>query len=151
MEEVGDLSLESMEDEEVVMVDGVFEGEFGALGEKTCRFVARREDHHLVEKKWECLSLNLIRNENDILAFDVAVQLDTFQLKKSTNIVESRKIALVAGGKKGMFGMESFWKMSFAERTWCFSEKFTKAGPLKDKGTAPLYIAGPLSDKGAPI
>nr|GEY19517.1 hypothetical protein [Tanacetum cinerariifolium] len=35
---------------------------------------------------------NLIRGENDILAFDGAVQLDTFQLKKSTNIVGSRKI-----------------------------------------------------------
>ncbi|GKD20218.1 hypothetical protein Tco_1221921, partial [Tanacetum coccineum] len=32
VEEVGDLSLESMKDEEVAMVDGVFEGAFGALG-----------------------------------------------------------------------------------------------------------------------
>nr|GEX14105.1 hypothetical protein [Tanacetum cinerariifolium] len=32
VEEVGDLSLEEMEDEEVAMVDGVFEGAFGALG-----------------------------------------------------------------------------------------------------------------------
>ncbi|GJW79390.1 hypothetical protein Tco_0141072 [Tanacetum coccineum] len=32
-------------------------------------------------------------SENDILDFDGAVQLDTFQLKKSTNIVESRNIA----------------------------------------------------------
>ncbi|GKF57058.1 hypothetical protein Tco_0170595 [Tanacetum coccineum] len=31
VEEVGDLSLESMEDEEVAMVDGVFEGAFGEL------------------------------------------------------------------------------------------------------------------------
>ncbi|GKC09391.1 hypothetical protein Tco_1001001 [Tanacetum coccineum] len=31
VEEVGDLSLESMEDEEVATVDGVFEGSFGAL------------------------------------------------------------------------------------------------------------------------
>ncbi|GKD39550.1 hypothetical protein Tco_1259757, partial [Tanacetum coccineum] len=31
-EEVGDLSLESIEDEEVATVDGVFEGAFGALG-----------------------------------------------------------------------------------------------------------------------
>ncbi|GKE76522.1 hypothetical protein Tco_1542642, partial [Tanacetum coccineum] len=30
--EVGDLSLKATEDEEVVMVDGVFEGAFGALG-----------------------------------------------------------------------------------------------------------------------
>ncbi|GKF07555.1 hypothetical protein Tco_0041779 [Tanacetum coccineum] len=35
VEEVGDLSLESMEDEEVATVDGVFEGAFGALGDKT--------------------------------------------------------------------------------------------------------------------
>ncbi|GJT95128.1 putative reverse transcriptase domain-containing protein [Tanacetum coccineum] len=35
VEEVGDLSLESMEDEEVATVDGVFEGVFGALGDKT--------------------------------------------------------------------------------------------------------------------
>ncbi|GJS49577.1 hypothetical protein Tco_0599698 [Tanacetum coccineum] len=34
VEEVGDLSLEAMEDEEVAMVDGVFEGAFGALGDK---------------------------------------------------------------------------------------------------------------------
>ncbi|GJT30835.1 hypothetical protein Tco_0911110 [Tanacetum coccineum] len=31
VEEVGDLSLESMEDEEVATVDGVFEGAFGEL------------------------------------------------------------------------------------------------------------------------
>ncbi|GJU67592.1 hypothetical protein Tco_1253851 [Tanacetum coccineum] len=31
-EEDGDLSLEAMEDEEVALVDGVFEGAFGALG-----------------------------------------------------------------------------------------------------------------------
>ncbi|GJR67958.1 putative reverse transcriptase domain-containing protein, partial [Tanacetum coccineum] len=35
VEEVGDLSLESNEDEEVATVDGVFEGAFGALGDKT--------------------------------------------------------------------------------------------------------------------
>ncbi|GJW63885.1 hypothetical protein Tco_0115769 [Tanacetum coccineum] len=38
---------------------------------------------------------NLIRSRNDILAFDGAVQLDTFQLKKSTNIVGSRKIGMI--------------------------------------------------------
>ncbi|GJX45936.1 hypothetical protein Tco_0262612 [Tanacetum coccineum] len=32
---IGDLSLESMEDEEVATMDGVFEGAFGALGDKT--------------------------------------------------------------------------------------------------------------------
>nr|GEW58352.1 hypothetical protein [Tanacetum cinerariifolium] len=32
VEEVGELSLESMEDEEVATVDGVFKGAFGALG-----------------------------------------------------------------------------------------------------------------------
>ncbi|GKC26297.1 hypothetical protein Tco_1033591, partial [Tanacetum coccineum] len=32
VEEVSDLSLESMKDEEVATVDGVFEGAFGALG-----------------------------------------------------------------------------------------------------------------------
>ncbi|GKB21951.1 hypothetical protein Tco_0855874, partial [Tanacetum coccineum] len=35
VKEVGDLSLESMEDEEVATVDGVFKGAFGALGDKT--------------------------------------------------------------------------------------------------------------------
>ncbi|GJV32642.1 hypothetical protein Tco_1393042 [Tanacetum coccineum] len=35
-EKVGDLSLESIEDEEVATVDEVFEGAFGALGDKTC-------------------------------------------------------------------------------------------------------------------
>ncbi|GKC49726.1 putative reverse transcriptase domain-containing protein [Tanacetum coccineum] len=35
VEEVGDLSLESIEDEEVATVDGFFEGAFGALGDKT--------------------------------------------------------------------------------------------------------------------
>ncbi|GJW75675.1 hypothetical protein Tco_0135045 [Tanacetum coccineum] len=33
--EVGDLSLESMEDEEVSLVDGIFEGAFGALDDET--------------------------------------------------------------------------------------------------------------------
>nr|GEX83221.1 hypothetical protein [Tanacetum cinerariifolium] len=35
VEEVGDLSLESIEDVEVATVDGVFEGAFKALGDKT--------------------------------------------------------------------------------------------------------------------
>nr|GEZ04993.1 nucleotide-binding alpha-beta plait domain-containing protein [Tanacetum cinerariifolium] len=35
VEKVGDLSLESIEDEEVATVDGVFEGAFGTLGDKT--------------------------------------------------------------------------------------------------------------------
>ncbi|GJV19751.1 hypothetical protein Tco_1368771 [Tanacetum coccineum] len=34
VEKVGDLSLEAMEDEEVAMVDGVFEGAFSALGDE---------------------------------------------------------------------------------------------------------------------
>nr|GEY85276.1 hypothetical protein [Tanacetum cinerariifolium] len=34
VEEDGDLSLEAMEDEEVALVDGVFEGAFGALADK---------------------------------------------------------------------------------------------------------------------
>nr|GEU70156.1 hypothetical protein [Tanacetum cinerariifolium] len=37
-EEVGDLSLEAMEDDEVVLVDGVFEGAFGALGDESWCF-----------------------------------------------------------------------------------------------------------------
>ncbi|GKB88386.1 hypothetical protein Tco_0960658 [Tanacetum coccineum] len=35
VEEVGDLSFESMEDEEVSLVDGIFEGAFGALDDET--------------------------------------------------------------------------------------------------------------------
>nr|GEY72679.1 hypothetical protein [Tanacetum cinerariifolium] len=35
VEEVGDLSLESMEDEEVAMVDGVFKGAFKAFGDES--------------------------------------------------------------------------------------------------------------------
>nr|GEW69206.1 hypothetical protein [Tanacetum cinerariifolium] len=38
VEEVGDLSLEAMEDEEVAMVDGVFEGAFEALDDETWYF-----------------------------------------------------------------------------------------------------------------
>nr|GFB45697.1 hypothetical protein [Tanacetum cinerariifolium] len=38
VEEVGDLSLEAMEDEEFTPVDGVFEGTFGALGDKSWCF-----------------------------------------------------------------------------------------------------------------
>ncbi|GKA20635.1 hypothetical protein Tco_0700624 [Tanacetum coccineum] len=66
------------------------------------------EDHGVIATKKEkkktkdekCLMAkasneNLIRNENNILAFDGAVQLDTFQLKKSTNIVRSRKIGMI--------------------------------------------------------
>ncbi|GJV51703.1 hypothetical protein Tco_1447444 [Tanacetum coccineum] len=34
VEEVGDLSLEAMEDEEVALVVGVFDGAFGALGDE---------------------------------------------------------------------------------------------------------------------
>ncbi|GKB75537.1 hypothetical protein Tco_0942432 [Tanacetum coccineum] len=36
VEEDGDLSLEAMEDEEVALVDGVFKGTFGALGDERC-------------------------------------------------------------------------------------------------------------------
>nr|GFA56373.1 hypothetical protein [Tanacetum cinerariifolium] len=35
MEEVGDLSLEATEDKEVALVDSVFEGAFGALGDES--------------------------------------------------------------------------------------------------------------------
>ncbi|GJY20874.1 protein UXT [Tanacetum coccineum] len=35
VEKVGDLSLEAMEDEQVAIVDGVFEGAFGALGDES--------------------------------------------------------------------------------------------------------------------
>nr|GEV48121.1 hypothetical protein [Tanacetum cinerariifolium] len=38
VEEVGDLSMKAMEDEEVAMVDGVFEVTFGALGDETWCF-----------------------------------------------------------------------------------------------------------------
>ncbi|GJY08108.1 hypothetical protein Tco_0375162 [Tanacetum coccineum] len=38
------------------------------------------------------LGQNLIGCENDIFAFDDTIRLDMFQLKKSTNIIESRKI-----------------------------------------------------------
>nr|GEW24719.1 hypothetical protein [Tanacetum cinerariifolium] len=41
VEEVGDLSLEAIEDEEVTMVDGVFEGAFGRLGDETWYFGER--------------------------------------------------------------------------------------------------------------
>nr|GFA23964.1 hypothetical protein [Tanacetum cinerariifolium] len=41
------------------------------------------------------ISLNLIWSESDILAFDGVVQLDSVQLKKSMNIVGSRKIQLI--------------------------------------------------------
>ncbi|GJT72762.1 hypothetical protein Tco_1032048, partial [Tanacetum coccineum] len=34
VEEVGDLSLEAMEDDEVALMDGVIEGAFGALGDE---------------------------------------------------------------------------------------------------------------------
>ncbi|GJU35087.1 hypothetical protein Tco_1183441 [Tanacetum coccineum] len=34
VEEVGNLSFEAMEDEEVAIVDGVFEGAFGVLGDE---------------------------------------------------------------------------------------------------------------------
>ncbi|GJT30868.1 hypothetical protein Tco_0911143 [Tanacetum coccineum] len=34
VEEVGDLCLEAIDDEEVPLVDGVFEGAFGALGDE---------------------------------------------------------------------------------------------------------------------
>nr|GEY89691.1 hypothetical protein [Tanacetum cinerariifolium] len=67
-EEVGDWGMQSMYDEEVSLVDGVFEGPFGALGK------------------------SLIRSENDTLTFDGAVQINTFNLKKLTDIVGSKKI-----------------------------------------------------------
>nr|GEZ45052.1 hypothetical protein [Tanacetum cinerariifolium] len=35
---LGDLSLKAMEDEEVALVDGVFEGAFGALGDESWCF-----------------------------------------------------------------------------------------------------------------
>nr|GEU65666.1 hypothetical protein [Tanacetum cinerariifolium]GEX62350.1 hypothetical protein [Tanacetum cinerariifolium]GEX62571.1 hypothetical protein [Tanacetum cinerariifolium] len=36
VEKDDDLSLEAMEDEEVALVDGVFEGAFGPLGNERC-------------------------------------------------------------------------------------------------------------------
>ncbi|GKA71194.1 hypothetical protein Tco_0777333 [Tanacetum coccineum] len=40
VEDVGDLTLEAMEDIEVVMVDGVFEGAFRALGDESLELEA---------------------------------------------------------------------------------------------------------------
>nr|GEY39742.1 hypothetical protein [Tanacetum cinerariifolium] len=52
------LNLKSMEEEEVPLVDGVFEGALGALEDEedgeASRFDIQREDHHFVQKKWEC-------------------------------------------------------------------------------------------------
>ncbi|GKA25370.1 hypothetical protein Tco_0711479 [Tanacetum coccineum] len=104
--------LVSMKEEEVSLVDGVFEGAFGALAleiealvdamegfpkyvrafwvriAEASRFDAQREDHHLVQKKWECRIVGV----RTTLSFDWCVQIDTFNLKKSTDIVGSRKI-----------------------------------------------------------
>nr|GEW20449.1 hypothetical protein [Tanacetum cinerariifolium] len=38
VEEVGDLSLEAMEEDEMALVDGVFESAFGALGDESWYF-----------------------------------------------------------------------------------------------------------------
>nr|GEX96807.1 hypothetical protein [Tanacetum cinerariifolium] len=99
-----------MDVEEVSLVDGVLEGAFGALAS---RFDVRREEHHLVEKKWKC---RIVGNrgvreslggwsENETLTFDGAVQIDTFNLKKSTDIVGSRKTGLI--WSLGFLGNES--------------------------------------------
>nr|GEX16153.1 hypothetical protein [Tanacetum cinerariifolium] len=141
--DVGDLNLESIEDEGVATMDGVFKGAFRALGDKTwfgggcfggChrglwwlimdeednkpekylhllhdekmiqdgdRMMLRRSDGILAfHDHFEVFEFVLERvemplSENDILDFDGAVQLDTFQLKKSTNIVGSRKIDMI--------------------------------------------------------
>ncbi|GJY56321.1 retrovirus-related pol polyprotein from transposon TNT 1-94 [Tanacetum coccineum] len=100
VEEVGDLSLESMEDEEVATVDEVFESAFGALGDKTWFGGGSFGGCHgglwwLIMDKEDDEVVNLIRSENDILAYNGVVQLDMFQLKKSTNIIESRKIGVI--------------------------------------------------------
>ncbi|GKC53782.1 hypothetical protein Tco_1076527 [Tanacetum coccineum] len=51
VEEDGDLSLEAIEDEEVALVDGVFKGVFGALGdERWCVEVEALVDAMEVEK-----------------------------------------------------------------------------------------------------
>ncbi|GJZ65558.1 hypothetical protein Tco_0622254 [Tanacetum coccineum] len=89
-----------MEDEEVPMVDGVFEGAFEVLGDKTWFVNESSSRCHgglwwLIMDEEDDEVVNLIRSESGILDFDGAIQLDTVQLKKSTDIVESRKIGMI--------------------------------------------------------
>ncbi|GJS24737.1 hypothetical protein Tco_0453369 [Tanacetum coccineum] len=89
-----------MEDGELAIVDGVFKGAFGALGDKTWFGNGSSSGCHgglwwLIMDEEDDEVVNLIRSESDILAFDGAVQLDTVQLKKSMNIVRSRKIGMI--------------------------------------------------------
>ncbi|GJR12889.1 hypothetical protein Tco_0795541 [Tanacetum coccineum] len=90
-----------MEDEEVPLVDGVFKAlEIEALVDamevriaEASRFDARREDHHLVQKKWECRIVG--NRENDVFAFDGVVMVNTLKLKKLRNLFRSRKIGMI--------------------------------------------------------
>ncbi|GJZ24872.1 hypothetical protein Tco_0562331 [Tanacetum coccineum] len=121
-----------MEDEEVAMVDGVFEGAFGALGDKTCLLEALKMEA-LVDvmeirgvemglswhEKQPSSSSSSPWSESDILAFDGAVQLDTVQMKKSTNIVRSRKI-----------GMKGPHSLGICKRMQCPHSFVKKAWPL---------------------
>nr|GEU55916.1 retrotransposon protein, putative, Ty3-gypsy subclass [Tanacetum cinerariifolium] len=100
-------------DEEVATMDGVFEGAFGALGLEIEALVDAMEDpiddivnaiikmrvmfHDVLKmtSQEHAIRKNLIRSENDILDFNGAVQLDTFQLKKLISMVRSRKIGMI--------------------------------------------------------
>ncbi|GJS67608.1 hypothetical protein Tco_0682172 [Tanacetum coccineum] len=72
-----EFSLEAMDDEEVALVDGVFDGAFGALGDEMDAFLV------------EC------HGENDIFSFDSMVRLNALKLKNSTNFVGSRKLCMI--------------------------------------------------------
>ncbi|GJZ09614.1 hypothetical protein Tco_0543897 [Tanacetum coccineum] len=82
VEEVGDLSLEATEDDEVALVDGVFEGAFGALGDESWCFGLEVE-----------ALVDVI--ENGILSFDSAVRLNALKLKNLKNFIGSRKLSMI--------------------------------------------------------
>ncbi|GJR73350.1 hypothetical protein Tco_0085715 [Tanacetum coccineum] len=99
-----------MEEEEVSLVDGVFEGAFGALGLREFRYVvgdgvlAQEAPSSSSSSPWRDEDP---RSENDTLAFDGAVQIDTYNLKKSMDIVESRKIGVIWSLELSNDGRES--------------------------------------------
>nr|GEW27628.1 integrase, catalytic region, zinc finger, CCHC-type, peptidase aspartic, catalytic [Tanacetum cinerariifolium] len=90
--EVGNLSLEAMEGDEVALVDGVFEGEFGILGYESWCFVEALVD--AVELEPKLSDGNVIEKTNAIVIHDSEETLMLAQESRSKMLLKQKDLII---------------------------------------------------------
>nr|GEU56185.1 integrase, catalytic region, zinc finger, CCHC-type, peptidase aspartic, catalytic [Tanacetum cinerariifolium] len=81
VEEVGDLCLEAMEDEEVSLVDGIFEGVFGALGDESWCLVEALVDVMEHPRHKRCRYIWWIHRQRFVEARCLELEVELFNLR----------------------------------------------------------------------